>query len=251
LESLKYPKSASPNEAGRIPDSWTWVAIGDLSLKVADGVHKKPNYVEAGIPFLTVRNLTAGPGLDFSKTSFISESDHVEFCKRTFPEEGDLLVTKDGTLGVIRLVDTDRPFSIFVSLALIKPRDRRISKYLRFALEAPVLQNQMTGVGTGLLHIHLRDLRQDVVPLPPIEEQTEIVRRVEILFAFADRLEARLATARRQVGQLTPALLAKAFRGELVPQDPADEPATELLKRLAAQRENVPKAKRGRKITNP
>jgi len=89
------------------------------------------------------------------------------------------------------------------------------------------------------------------IEVPPLPEQTEIVRRVEILFAFADRLEARLATARRQVGQLTPALLAKAFRGELVAQDPADEPATELLKRLAAQRENAPKAKRDRKITNP
>ena len=69
---------------------------------------------------------------------------------------------------------------------------------------------------------------------------------VEILFAFADRLEARLAAARRQVGQLTPALLAKAFRGELVAQDPADEPAAELLKRLGAQHEAAPKAKRVR-----
>ncbi|ODV00449.1 MAG: hypothetical protein ABT20_15990 [Rubrivivax sp. SCN 70-15] len=67
-------------------------------------------------------------------------------------------------------------------------------------------------------------------------EQTEIVRRVDTLFAFADRLEARLAQAQTAVARLTPSLLAKAFRGELVPQDPADEPAAELLKRLAASR---------------
>jgi type I restriction enzyme S subunit len=54
-------------------------------------------------------------------------------------------------------------------------------------------------------------------PLPPIEEQTEITRRVETLFAFADRLEARYRAARKQVDRLAPALLAKAFRGELVP----------------------------------
>jgi len=71
---------------------------------------------------------------------------------------------------------------------------------------------------------------------PPIEEQTEIVRRVETLFAFADRLEARLAQAQTAATRLTPALLAKAFRGELVPQDPNDEPAAELLRRLQAQR---------------
>ena len=91
-----------------------------------------------------------------------------------------------------------------------------------------------------------KDLELFVIKTPPLPEQTEIVRRVEILFAFADRLEARLATARRQVGQLTPALLAKAFRGELVPQDPADEPAAELLMRLAAQHAAAPVGKRTR-----
>jgi len=69
---------------------------------------------------------------------------------------------------------------------------------------------------------------------------------VETLFAFADRLEARLSNAQTAVDRLTPALLAKAFRGELVPQDPNDEPASELLKRLAAQRDAAPVAKRGR-----
>ena len=79
-------------------------------------------------------------------------------------------------------------------------------------------------------------MRNTVVNVPTIEEQTEIVRRVETLFAFADRLEARLAQAHTAATRLTPALLAKAFRGELVPQDPNDEPAAELLRRLQAQR---------------
>ncbi len=80
--------------------------------------------------------------------------------------------------------------------------------------------------------------------LPSLPEQQEIVRRVEALFAFADRIEARLATARKTVDRLTPATLAKAFRGELVPQDPADEPAGVLLERLAASSESAPKPKR-------
>ncbi len=85
---------------------------------------------------------------------------------------------------------------------------------------------------------------------PPIEEQIEIVRRVETLFAFADRLEARLAQAQTATTRLTPALLAKAFRGELVPQDPNDEPAAELLRRLQTERATAPKtsAGRGRKV---
>lgn len=72
-----------------------------------------------------------------------------------------------------------------------------------------------------------------------------------MLFAFADRLEARYTAARKQVDQLTPALLAKAFRGELVPQDPNDEPASALLERIRAERagqgtlfEGAPKRRR-------
>jgi type I restriction enzyme S subunit len=78
----------------------------------------------------------------------------------------------------------------------------------------------------------------DSIPvlLPPDDEQAEVVRRVRLLFAYADRLEARLQAAQTATERLTPTLLAKAFRGELVPQDPNDEPASELLKRLAAQR---------------
>ncbi|WP_370680366.1 restriction endonuclease subunit S [Comamonas sp. GB3 AK4-5] len=90
-----------------------------------------------------------------------------------------------------------------------------------------------------------------VFRLPSYEEQAEIVRRVEILFAYADRLEARLQTARTAADRLTPALLAKAFRGELVPQDPNDEPATELLRRLREARAAQAPAKktRGRKAS--
>lgn len=85
--------------------------------------------------------------------------------------------------------------------------------------------------------------------LPCLEEQLEIVRRVKILFAFADRLDSRLQAARTAADRLTPALLAKAFRGELVPQDPNDEPASELLRRLRESRatEGAAKPKHGRK----
>jgi type I restriction enzyme S subunit len=74
-----------------------------------------------------------------------------------------------------------------------------------------------------------------------------VVRRVEQLFAFADQLEARVKAAQVRIDRLTQSILAKAFRGELVPQDPNDEPASVLLERIKAQRAAVPKARRGRR----
>ena len=105
-------------------------------------------------------------------------------------------------------------------------------KYLYFALQGTDLRQNMSSTAQPVIS------GQKIYPLsfnlPTLPEQTEIVRRVETLFSFADRLEARVQTAQTAADRLTPSLLAKAFRGELVPQDPNDEPASELLKRLAA-----------------
>lgn len=204
-----------PEFLPELPYGWTWCPVDALASAVSDGVHKKPNYVEHGVLFLTVRNLTAGPGITFNGCRFVTQSDHEEFTKRTNPERGDLLISKDGTLGVVRAVRTDIPFSIFVSLALVKPIDRSMSDYLEFALSSPQVQQQMVGVGTGLQHIHLVDLRRDLIPIAPPEERVEIVKRINSAFAYIDRLECETIRATKLLERLDQATLAKAFRGEL------------------------------------
>jgi len=100
--------------------------------------------------------------------------------------------------------------------------------------------------GVAVRGINIGDVRALQLPLPPRAEQAEIVRRVEALFAFADRFNDRLSQARAAANRLTPAVLAKAFRGELVPQDPTDEPAQDLLDRLRAARASEPPGRRRR-----
>lgn len=236
--------ASADEELPDIPQEWTWATVDALATKVVDGVHKKPEYVTNGIPFLTVRNLTAGPGISFERTSFVRQADHEEYIKRANPERGDILVTKDGTLGVVRVVDTDKVFSIFVSLALIKPAVRTSGRYLALALSSPQIQRRIVVTGTGLQHIHLRDLRAVQIPIPSEAEQDEIVRRVEAFSKLAERLERRYVKARTQFDKLTQSVLAKAFRGELVPTEAelarregrAYETAEELLDRIRAAR---------------
>ena len=86
--------------------------------------------------------------------------------------------------------------------------------------------------GSSVPQINNPDIQPLEVPLPPLAEQQEIVRRVAGLFALADKLEQRLAQACKQVDKLTPSLLARAFAGKLVQQDPKDEPAAKLLDRI-------------------
>ncbi len=206
-----------PADLQDLPDGWTWCAVAVLASAVSDGVHKKPDYVEQGVPFLTVRNLTAGPGITFDRCRYVTQSDHEEFIKRTHPERGDLLISKDGTLGVVRAVRTDAVFSIFVSVALVKPVDRSLTDYLELAFSSPQVQQQMVGVGTGLQHIHLTDLRRDLIPIAPAEERVEIVKRVHSAFAYIERLETETIRAAKLIDRLDQATLAKAFRGELLP----------------------------------
>ena len=124
------------------------------------------------------------------------------------------------------------PIAWVTDNALIVRHDPKIvqKNYLFFALQAIDLRQNDSSTAQPV--ISGQKIYGLLVVLPHFDEQTEIVRRVETLFAFADRLEARLAQAQTAATRLTPALLAKAFRGELVPQDPNDEPAAELLRRL-------------------
>src|SRR2546430_14834545 len=119
--------------------------------------HKKPNYVPSGIPFVTVRNLTAGLGISFEKLNYVTPDDHAEFLRRANPEQGDILVSKDGTLGVIRVINTDVEFSIFVSVALVKPVIRAMGSYFGTAPAPPPVQFLLGPKGPGLQHLQLEE----------------------------------------------------------------------------------------------
>lgn len=246
-KKAKYvePEPVEAEGLPELPEGWCWASVESISTKVVDGVHKKPNYVSEGVPFLTVKDLTAGAGISFENCRYVSQADHQEFIKRTNPERGDILITKDGTLGVIRAIRTDVEFSIFVSLALVKPVLLEMSDYLELAFLSPILQAQMTGTGSGLQHIHLTDLRKDLLPLPPLEEQREIVRVLSALISGVETLAGQIRNANARMPSIDSSLLSKAFRGELVPQDPNDEPASVLLERIRAQKPAA-ETKRGR-----
>lgn len=118
--------------------------------------------------------------------------------------------------------------------------EKCLAEFIKWSIDVMSEQIESFAPATAQKNINLAILNDIEFLCPLIEEQTEIVRRVESLFAYADRLEARYAVARAKVDKLTPAILAKAFRGELVPQDPDDEPASLLLERI---REGQTKAK--------
>jgi type I restriction enzyme, S subunit len=159
---------------------------------------------------------------------------------------------KDEFLGRVCLKKDSEPALLNQRICAFYPKGNHdIRPYLFLYFKSPKFRAYVDTLDSGTLikHMHSKQLIAHQFPLPPIAEQQEIVRRIEALFAKADRIEAQYKTARQQVDRVTPALLAKAFRGELVPQDPNDEPASVLLERVKEGRSATQpeKAKRGKK----
>jgi len=157
--------------------------------------------------------------------------------------EGDLVLAMDRPiistgLKLARVKSEDLPAVLVQRVCVFRPRSGLSAGFLHCLLRGPDFISHLGSEqnGSSVPHVSGSQILDFKIRLPPAPEQAEIVRRVDTLFAFADRLEARLAKAQAAADRLTPALLAKAFRGELVPQDPADEPAAVLLQRLAASR---------------
>jgi type I restriction enzyme S subunit len=189
------------------------------------------------VPLVFVREIRArefgGPG-----TKYVTpEKAHELIAHQVRP--GDLLMTKMGDPpGDTAIYPEDLPFAIMTSdVVCIRPDPRKIDKtFLTYLLESPGGRDLIQGITAGVAQqkISLERLKTVILEVPSLLEQQEIVRRAQALFTLADQLEARLTSARKVVDRLTPALLAKAFRGELVPQDPGDEPASVLLERIRA-----------------
>lgn len=200
------------------------------------------------MPFLRSQNVRP---MRFSPENilYISEEFHSSIFKSRL-EPGDLAVVRSGAPGVTCVIPESLPIANCSDLVIARPSERLNSWFGCIYMNSEVAQRNVADnqVGVAQQHFNVGSMKKMPINLPPFEEQTEIVRRVEQLFAFADQLEAKVNEAKTRIDRLTQSILAKAFRGGLVPQDPNDEPASQLLERIKAQRASAPKAKRKRRV---
>jgi len=179
------------------PKNWNLVTLGAACLKISDGTHKTPKYQETGVPFLSIKDISAG-FIDFSKTRFISESEHEDLCKRIKPSRGDVLFCRIGTLGRAITIETDREFSIFVSLGLLRPKPDLNPKFLELALNSPISHKQFESIKAGGSHtqkLNLGAMSQYVIWYPDLSTQSEIVQQVSNLMELCDELETMMIRA--------------------------------------------------------
>lgn len=164
------------------PHNYPKYKLGELSLKISDGVHAKPEYVKDGKPFLSVVNINKRK-VDFENCKFVSEEAYQKMIKSTYPQRGDVLYTKVGaTYGIPAYVDTDREFCLYVSVCLIKPNHNLInSKFLAISMDMPYIKRQADArvKGIGVPDLHLNQISEFDILCPPRKMQDSFVSYIE------------------------------------------------------------------------
>ena len=158
--------------------------LSDVFSLIKDGTHQTPQYtddIENGIIFLSAKDVVSGE-INWSNIKYIPKSLHIELHKRVAPQKNDILLCKNGTYGICALNETDEVFDIYVSLALLRPNDICMPKYLVYAInnKSTKLQFDKSIKGIGVPNLHLGEIKKTCIIVPPLELQQ----------VFADKIEA-------------------------------------------------------------
>ena len=233
----KEPQGPDVTDLPQLPSGWCWASLSQLCCRISDGTHQPPEFVESGVPFIFVQHIVSGR-IDFDGTRFISEETFAELTRNRPIELGDVLYSAVGSYGVAVLVDTDRRFSFQRHIAHLKPVPGYSSELMTLFLNSPFCLTQAHKKARGVAQktVTLGDLANFVLPVPCGGESASIVDKVQEALSNADAVSDQIHQDRTRLHALKGAILGHAFRGELVSQDPTDEPASELLKRIAAER---------------
>lgn len=213
-------------------DSWEEKALQEVCSSIYDGDHMPPPKSETGIPFLVISNVNTGY-LSFENTRFVPEEYYNSLNMVRKPCKGDVLYTLVGSYGISVIVDTDRNFCFQRHMALLKPKNID-TRYLWYTLQTQQTYEKATKIATGTaqLTVPIKGLRQMEIYVPTLQEQTEIVRIIDGLLAKEQQAKELAENVLDKIELIKKSILARAFRGELGTNNPADEPAVELLKRV-------------------
>lgn len=235
--------------AEMFPGGWELLTLREAvspTRPITYGILKPGPEYKDGIPYIRVADF---PNDTLNTTSIRKTSPEMDGnFKRSKLIGDDLLLSIRGTVGrLVRIPSELEGANITQDSARLSIQSEMNRDFVLWFLRSELAQNRMKRAikGVAVRGINIGDVRALQVPVPSVPEQQEIVRRVEALFKVADQIEARFQKAKAQVDRLTQSILAKAFRGELVPQDENDEPAAVLLERIRAERAKTePKSRR-------
>lgn len=222
LQQALVPAEEQPYE---VPENWVWVRLGAFAETISKGTTPKGGsaaYVDEGVNFLRVENLTSDGYISHSKITHITEEMHENYLKRSILKANDLLISIAGSLGKSAIVrECDLPINTNQAIAFVRLFADKIDvNYIRNTIESPLINSVLTKQTkvTSIPNLTLEIIKDCPIPLPPLSEQQRIVERIEELFAKLDEAKERLQEVADSFAVRKAAILHKAFTGELTKQ---------------------------------
>ncbi len=229
-----------------IPESWKWVRLNDAVLSVADIDHKMPETVENnGYPYISPVNFTP-TGIDYDNAKMIGKLDFEHLSQKCKPEKGDIVFPRYGTIGVVRMVDTERDFLVSYSCCTVKNMAELMHpQYVFYVLQSGMIKQEINRYinKTTQPNVGLQSIKQFLFPIPPLAEQKRIVAKIEELLPLVDRY----AVAYEKLEQfnakfpedMKKSILQYAIQGKLVEQRPEEGTGKELYRQIQAEKQRL------------
>jgi type I restriction enzyme, S subunit len=223
---VKRDKPLSAMKVARpfaLPVGWEWVRALDVCALITDGDHQPPPKAESGVPFLVIGDVRTGAVALHGASRFVPESYFEELDWGKKPSLGDVLYTTVGSFGIPVPVIEEQRFCFQRHIALFRPAMVNLQSFLALSLRTNFAFRQAEKGATGIAQktVPLSALRELMLPLPPLAEQSRIVTRVEELMRLCDALESKAQLEAAQHAQLVQTLLG-ALTASATPDELAD-----------------------------
>jgi type I restriction enzyme S subunit len=193
----------------------TWITkkLSDVCDNITDGTHQTPKYFDQGHIFLSSRNVKTGI-INWDNIKYLDDAQHELMQKRLSPKRDDVLLAKNGTTGVAAIVDRDVSFDIYVSLALLRPLECLVPRFLLHFVNSPIAKAQFNKrlKGIGVPNLHLKEIREVEIKFPKnLEQQKQIVAKLDQAFADIEKAKANAEQNLKNAKELFGSYLSQIF----------------------------------------
>lgn len=229
LEETLISEDEKPFE---IPESWEWVRLKYVVSLLGDGIHGTPEYDDMGkYYFINGNNLSKNKIVLKDDTKKVNEAEYQKYKKEL--TEKTILVSINGTIGNVGHYN-DEPVILGKSACYFNLIDVKLKEYVTLLMYTDFFLQyaKENATGSTIKNVSLAVMNSFVFPLPPLSEQKRIVTEIERWFTLIDELESNEGDLLKAIDKAKSKILDLAIHGKLVPQDPNDEPAIDLLKRI-------------------